>query len=611
MVAEVGSNDHLQRLLDGAANVVLLETTRPDADNARTMLFANPVAVLSLHKSGDARQFFAKIEAYLAQGYYLAGYFNYEFGHLLEATLKVPEDCDQLAWFGVYSAPEIYPAGVGSFGFGSGERHWRLDQVRLNLTPETYLQRIAAIKAYLTAGDSYQVNFTGKYKFHFDGDVLGLYQYLRNKQPVAYSALIITDVQKILSFSPELFFARRQRQITVKPMKGTAVRGKTLADDERQAALLAADEKNRAENLMIVDLLRNDLGKICELGSVRVAKMFEVERYRTLLQMTSTIKGELRPGLNYWEIIKSLFPCGSVTGAPKIRTMAIIDELETESRGIYTGSIGYFGPDQEAVFNVAIRTLAIRGGHGEMGVGGGIVFDSVPEDEYGEACLKARFLTQPDIQFQLLEALLWDGSYRFLEAHLMRLNQSAQYFEFTLDVVELKEQLCRNEAVLSKDQVYKIRLELDRTGCCKVENLPLLSEAGGGEQPAVICAKRCGQSDDVFLYHKTTRRGFYEEMLHKARARGFFDLLFINERDEVAEGAISNVFAVKDGRWVTPPVASGLLAGIYRQHILNTYAHTEERVLKESDLRDAEALYLCNSVRGLVKVRLETGIFCE
>ncbi|MEK6571444.1 MAG: bifunctional anthranilate synthase component I family protein/class IV aminotransferase, partial [Bacteroidota bacterium] len=247
--------------------------------------------------------------------------------------------------------------------------------------------------------------------------------------------------REILCLSPELFFRYKDGTIVTKPMKGTAQRGKTLEEDLQQASWLRHDEKNRAENLMIVDLLRNDLGRICEIGTVNVEELFSVEKYQTLFQMTSTISGRVKNGTTYLEILRSLFPSGSVTGAPKIRSMRIIHELEESPRGVYTGAIGYFSPANEAVFNVAIRTIVIRGNTGEMGVGSGIVFDSVPEDEYSECELKGQFLTVPYGEFELLETMLWDNGYPFLARHLKRLNESAQYFDYVCDVENLREQL--------------------------------------------------------------------------------------------------------------------------------------------------------------------------
>ncbi len=310
---------------------------------------------------------------------------------------------------------------------------FEIRNLRLGITVESYAQKIAAIQEYIRSGDTYQVNFTDTLHFDFSGSPEAMFAALSASQPVPYSAFLHGENWHILSFSPELFFRVKDRRIVTRPMKGTARRGADIAEDEAIAEWLQNDSKNRSENVMIVDLMRNDLGRICEYGSVKVERLFAVEKYETLFQMVSEVSGTLRTGVRYSDIFESLFPCGSVTGAPKHRTMEIIRQLERGPRGVYTGAIGFFSPAREAVFNVPIRTVVLQNNHGEMGVGSGIVIDSQAEDEYRECLLKSEFLTSRDEPFQLLESILWNDGYSLLPLHLERMESSAAYFGFNFD----------------------------------------------------------------------------------------------------------------------------------------------------------------------------------
>jgi para-aminobenzoate synthetase/4-amino-4-deoxychorismate lyase len=347
---------------------------------------------------------------------------------------------------------------------------------------------------------------------------------------------------------------------------------------------------------MIVDLLRNDLGRICATGSVHVEDLFSVERYETLLQMTSTISGTLRPGVLFHDIFRAMFPCGSITGAPKIRTMQIIRELEPNPRGIYTGAIGFIAPNRSAVFNVAIRTLLMKDGNVHMGVGGGIVADSIPEDEHRECLLKASFLTRAHHPFQLIETMLWDQEYRLLSLHLDRLQSSASYFNFVFDRSTIQSQLHELARPFVATARHKVRLLLHPDGALTLSNSPLL------EEPSTLRVKlspHSTSSTDAFLRHKTTQRQFYDQQYAAARADGFDEVIFTNEKGEVTEGAISNLFIEQSGKLITPPLTSGVLPGIMRRHLLETRATAEERIITLEDLRAADAILLCNSVRGL------------
>ncbi|UCC95361.1 MAG: aminodeoxychorismate synthase component I [Candidatus Omnitrophota bacterium] len=375
---------------------VFLETALLDEHNTKSFLFKDFSDTLTFQPKDNVEVFFERAEELLAKGFWLCGYFTYEFGYFLEGAfaplrrnLHFP-----LAWLGACKAPIVidHRKCISCPKDSFAKSPYSIRDMRPNISQEEYALAIGTIKRYLEEGLTYQVNFTFKMKFDFQGNPIGLYHALRAAQPTSYMALINTGSHHILSFSPELFFRKRYDAIVSRPMKGTVRRGISVEEDRKNKDWLKNSKKTKAENVMIVDLLRNDLGRISK--KVWVPSLFDIEKYRTLYQMTSTIQAQLKTGIHMHEIFSSLFPCGSVTGAPKIKTMQIIRGLEKESRGVYTGSIGYFSPKRDACFNVAIRTIALEENKGELGIGGGIVYDSTAETEYREALLKARFLTE-------------------------------------------------------------------------------------------------------------------------------------------------------------------------------------------------------------------------
>ncbi len=596
---------------------VLLETSRPDIDIQRSYFFMNPKRVLAVEALSEIPGLFRQIEACLAKGCYVAGFMSYECGYHFEpsAALRPPKQASlPLAWFGVYEGPFIFDHQTGGFQGDSppagrqstpSGRHAdnfpSISRLGLEITPEEYCAKVEALREYITAGDTYQANFTTRARFEYSGSPAALFASLRNQQKVPYAALIHAGNHHILSLSPELFFRLQGGRIITRPMKGTAPRGRTLAEDEEIRKWLRADPKNRSENVMIVDLMRNDLGRIAQPGSVRVDELFAVETHKTLFQMTSTISATLLPGTSLYGLFRAIFPSGSVTGAPKCRTMQIIQEVEESPRGVYTGAIGYFSPNCDAVFSVPIRTMVLNASGGEFGVGSGIVFDSRPRQEYAECLLKMQFLTRSDPSFQLLESLRWDGEYHFLRQHLERLKASAAYFDFPFDEPQIVSALEDNQNALVSGRVYKVRLLLDVDGKTSLDNKTLDPPPIG---ETVILAPVPRSSQDKLLFHKTTYRNLYEHWHAEARRQGHADVLFINEKGELTEGAIHNIFLEIDGRLFTPPVECGLLPGVYRQDLLEREARASERILTPADLRAAEAIYLCNSVRGLRKVTL-------
>ncbi len=583
---------------------IFLEGSQSWSGNQNTLLFEEPEQIIEANTLSEVGIALERVEKALQRGRWLAGYVSYEAGFAFEKKLqsRLVETPLPLVWFGEYRAPLL---DAIEFGLSSQA----VAQVRWKLTKEEYQKAIAKILAYIESGDVYQVNFTGKLTFDFQGDALGLYETLRRKQVVAYAAWLNLGEHVVLSFSPECFFRITDGVIEAKPMKGTARRGRTTQEDQTMAEWLRQDEKNRAENLMIVDLIRNDMGRICKTGSITFPSLFEIERYQTLFQMTSTVRGELKENITFKEIFEALFPCGSITGAPKIRAIEIIDELEAEPRGIYTGAIGYISPKKEACFSVAIRTVVLKKqgqNHfvGEMGIGSGITIDSESESEYDECWLKANFLTKPVEDFALIESIRFHRQYKWLEKHLARMKNSAHYFDFHFDEGAVRRVLNEYAQHFKLDQAYKVRLCLSRTGELEVSHLPLEQTGEGGEEIRIAIAERRTNSADKFFYHKTTHRQMYDEALQLAHQLGLTDFIFLNERDELAEGAMSNIFVEKEGILYTPPISAGILAGVYRGYVLETNPRAREWVLKLEDLKYAERIWICNAIRGMREAKL-------
>jgi len=480
-----------------------------------------------------------------------------------------------------------------------GALRWSLDR-------EAYIAAAGRVKDYIAAGDVYQINLTLKGRFDFDGDPMVLYQDLRRRQRVAHGALVVAPDFQVLSLSPELFLRIEDGKAEARPMKGTVARGASPEEDAVLRGWLRNDVKSRAENLMIVDLLRNDLGRVAEIGSVRVSDLFTVESYPTLHQMTSGITARLRADVGLAEIAHGLFPCGSITGAPKMRAMEIIRELEPEARGVYTGAVGMLAPNGDALFNVAIRTVLLDERGGELGIGSGIVQDSDLQVEWEECLLKARFLTDEREPFQLIETLRWERGrgYYLLDHHLDRITRSAAYFGYPCDPGAVRRRLAQEAERFTDEMAMRVRLLLDDDGAVTVESRPVEIPGSDHVLTFVISEQRV-ESGDPFYYHKTTRRELYDgEFARLQAATGCGEVVFLNERGEVTEGSRTNLFVERDGVLLTPPLRSGLLDGTLRRDMIENPSLTvEERVLTLTDLDTAERIYLGNSVRGLMQAR--------
>jgi para-aminobenzoate synthetase/4-amino-4-deoxychorismate lyase len=563
--------------------------------------FTQPVEVIVAREAAEVRPALRAVQRAAEAGLYAAGFVAYEAAPAFDPAFAVhSNDGLPLVWFGLFRAPETEagPPPVGDYTLGE----WRPATARA-----TYNRHLAAVRAAIGRGDTYQVNYTMRMRAAFAGDAHALYERMRASQPAGYCAYLDIGRHQILSASPELFFHWRGRAITTRPMKGTAPRGRWLAEDRALAAGLAASEKNRAENLMIVDLLRNDLGRVAEIGSVAVPSLFAIERYRTVYQMTSTVTATARTDATLEAIFAALFPCGSITGAPKIETMKLIANLEPSPRGVYCGAIGMVAPGGEATFNVAIRTAVIdRERHlAEYGVGGGITWDSTAADEYAEALLKAAPLTAPWPAFELLETLrLDDGAYTLLDRHLARLAESAEYFAIPLAIDHAHATL-EGHARAFPAESRRVRLLVAQDGAVRAESTPLVraeTEMARHEPPRAVAFARTPISQhDRWLFHKTTNRAVYDT--RRGERPELYDVLLWNEEGEVTEFTTGNLVVELDGRRLTPPQEAGLLAGTLRAELL-AGGEIRERTLARADVARAEKLWLINSVRGWVPVRL-------
>ncbi|MDI3328354.1 MAG: aminodeoxychorismate synthase component I [Alicyclobacillaceae bacterium] len=559
------------------------------------LVFANPVQVVTAFRSDDVRFALAEVERGVEKGLFAGGYIAYEAAPAFDPSLSVKSGNRlPLLWFGLFREP-------AKGGLPETEGHFSLSGWKAEVDESRYRRDIETIRAAIARGETYQVNYTIRLFGRVEGDDWALYQSLVRTHRPPYAAYLRLGRHRILSASPELFFRMEGDSITVRPMKGTAPRGRWVEEDDRLRSHLRQSDKNRAENVMIVDLLRNDLGKIAQTGSVRVRSLFDVESYPTVFQMTSTLEAKLRPDLSVSDVLDALFPSGSVTGAPKVRTMKWIAELEDSPREVYCGTIGLIAPGRRAVFNVAIRTLILDHLTKEAvyGTGAGITWDSTAEGEFRETLEKARIVTEPFPDFKLLETIRLDaGGYVLLDRHLQRLMESARYFGFPLDAEKVQNTL-EEHARRYPGQRRRVRLTAAQDGEIRVDSAPL-TDAPDGPVPVAL-ADRPVSSSDRFLYHKTTRRDPHDAA--RARRPDVFDVLLWNEREEATEFTIGNLVAEIDGEKKTPPLECGLLAGTFRNHLLEQGVIAEGRITLR-DLRKASRLWLINSVRGWVPVRL-------
>ncbi|MFO1247837.1 MAG: aminodeoxychorismate synthase component I [Alphaproteobacteria bacterium] len=547
-------------------------------DDGPRRVFSAPLAVIRADRADQVPAALAGVTAALAQGRHVAGWLGYELGHALEPRLGDAAGEGPLLRLGVFEAPTSQaPAALGRAYAGPLRPEW---------DAADYAARFAAVKDYIAAGDIYQANLSFRARFAFAGDPLALYRELQAASGAAHCGFVDDGERQILSLSPELFFELDAAgTLTARPMKGTAPRG---GDDEAERAALAVSPKNRAENLMIVDLLRNDLSRIGR--GVKVSDLFRVETYPTLHAMVSTVTAQKREGVGIAEILRALFPCGSVTGAPKIRAMQILRELEASSRGAYCGAVGHVAPDGSARFNVAIRTLTVTGGQGALGIGGGVVQDSAAEDEYAECLLKARFFDAARKPLELIETVKWDNGFVRLQSHLERMASSAPVFGLHFDSASARAAL--DNAVVGRAGALRVRLTLNEAGEHHAAAFDLPPNPAHW---SYAVSPEHTNSKDLLLRHKTSWRELYED---EAKRLGTDEVIFCNERGELTEGARSNIFVHRDGVLLTPPLDAGVLDGRLRAELI-AQGKAREAVLTQDDL-DGE-VYFGNSLRGLIR----------
>lgn len=558
--------------------------------------FRSPSQVFYAWQLDQLLPILCHVESCVVRGAYAAGFIAYEASPAFDPNLAVSSLSPKrpYAVWGIFSEPELVPV--------CDESHGQLDSTwKPKFSREEYVRLVNVIHSYLNAGDTYQVNFTFPLEGTFQGDPLAIYRRLCQSQPSDTAAFVDLGAVVIASASPELFFELDGNTLRTRPMKGTMPRGLWPAADIVQCQLLRNSPKQRAENLMIVDLLRNDMGRISEIGSITVEKLFAIERYPTVWQMTSTVAS--RTDASIVEILRALFPCGSVTGAPKIRTMQIIRDLEAWPRWVYCGAIGWMAPNRRCRFSVPIRTVVLEPltRRAFYNVGSGIVTDSQPETEYEECLAKARILTtSPLPEFDLLETLRYEqGSFAFFPQHLARLGASAEYFGFPWNeraVVDALDEFSKRHR--DGASPLRVRLVYSRHGRVRIESAPLepfptpLRVAVGS--PEV-------RPDDVTLYHKTTCRDRYERV-RKAHP-GADDVILCNCYGYLTESTIANLVLDCDGKLLTPPVECGLLPGVFRQSLLEE-GKIQEAALKPSDLVRARKVFLINSVRGWMEAQV-------
>uniref|UniRef100_A0A7V3E7D9 Aminodeoxychorismate synthase component I n=1 Tax=Ignavibacterium album TaxID=591197 RepID=A0A7V3E7D9_9BACT len=570
-------------------------------DKAVSYLFNKPSEIIKIYGINDVEPLLKKIDKKGNKQMPAYATLNYELGYLFEKRLnRFIREEKPLANFVFFNDKQVKKIKSSSINF-SADKNFLVSGFRLNSSKAEYIKSIRRIKNYIAEGETYQINFTVKGKFNFSGDVASFFSNLIFNQSAKYIALINLEDEIIISLSPELFFETNLKNIVTQPMKGTIARGINYQDDQMKKHELENSIKNQAENVMIVDLLRNDLGRICEFGSVQTKDLFKVEKYESLYQMISSVDGKLKKSTKISDIIRNIFPCGSVTGAPKIRTMEIIHELEKEERGIYTGAIGLM-LGKNLVFNVAIRTIQFDRElkKGKIGLGSGIVWDSHPEKEFNEVLLKGNFLVKPEPEFKIFEtARVENGEVTFLNEHIQRMKQAADYFLFAFDEKKILKALNQELENYASDKIYRLKIILSKSGKFELQIQEFMESKSTIK---VILSQNRINSTNKFQYFKTTNRNLYDEEYSNYKGKGFFDVIYLNENSDLAEGAITNIFVKKGSVIMTPSLQCGILPGIYRKHYLRTHPEIKEKRISLDDLVSADELILTNSLRGAIKV---------
>lgn len=555
--------------------------------------FTQPIKELKTRDLAEVADLLAHVESYQEQGYYVVGYVSYDAAPAFEKKLavhKAPLLAEYLLYFTVHDRVETSPIPL-TYEEVDLPSKWQEET-----SAENYEKAIAQIHHHLRQGDTYQVNYTVQLKQDLNANPFAIYNRMVVEQEAGYNAYVEHDEMAVISMSPELFFEQNDRELTTRPMKGTTKRGLTDDEDLKEAAWLEQDPKNRSENMMIVDLLRNDMNRISEVGSEHVERLCQVEQYSTVWQMTSTIKSQLREDVDLVAIFRSLFPCGSITGAPKIATMEIIKDLEPHPRGVYCGTIGLLLPNGRRIFNVAIRTIQLYKSQAIYGVGGGITWDSTWESEYREVHQKAAVLYRKQARFKLITTgKISQKRLLFEDQHLKRLTKASRYFSFPFDPEELRQKIEEECQACDSHQDYRLRITISKSGEMELSRQILTPLS-----PSFCKAKLCLQEADLnqsFTYFKTTHRPHL--------SLGEREIIYHNAAGELLETSIGNLVLKINGKLYTPPIRLGILSGIYRQHLLEI-GQVDEKVLTLADLNQAEAVYGCNAVRGLYELEVNS-----
>ena len=563
-------------------------------------LYAAPIGEIVAHEIDAIAPALARLREAVANGHHVAGWLSYDAGYALEPKLRPLArrlGTTPLLWFGLFHTYcSLDDAERAEFLGDPASAH--LGQPRPRIDRAAYLAAAAQVKDHLDAGDFYQANLTFGCDVALTGSPLAAYAQMRARSNAGWGGVIRHPGGWLLSLSPEQFFTLQGGQLEAKPMKGTAPRRADPAADRAEAEALAANPKQRAENLMIVDLLRNDLARVAEAGSVAVPDLFAVESFPTVHQMVSRVTARLAQGVDAVGVLETLFPCGSITGAPKIAAMAALRELEPEARGIYTGSMGWIEPGGDAAFKVLIRTLEIDENVllARLGLGSGLVADSVVEDEWAECLLKGKFVASDPAEFDLIETMRFDPETGIadLDRHLDRLDGSAARFDFPFNRHAARNEL--QAATFRRSEPAMLRLLLSPTGAMAIELKPVPKVP---HQPVEVAVRPLPvASDDIRLGYKTTARAFMEVA---RREGGKYETIFVDPEGRLTEGSYTSIFVERDGRYLTPPIARGLLPGLLRARLIEE-GRAEEADLTVDDLTDG--FYIGNAVRGLIKARL-------
>jgi len=556
--------------------------------------FGAPREVLVARRPEEVRAVLDAAQAAAQRGAWCVGYLRYESAPAFDAALVVHPAEGPLAWFAVHDTALPWPQPTQE---ASPQVQWQEP-----ITRPAFDAALAELQRAIAGGEYYQVNFTAQMRGVLNGDAgsaLALFQALQRAQPGGYAAFMDTGEELLLSVSPELFFDWREARLLTRPMKGTAPRGLNPEDDAAQAEALRNSPKERAENVMIVDLLRNDLSRIAQPFSVRVPRLFHTEALPAVWQMTSDVEARTRPGCSLADVFAALFPCGSITGAPKVRAMRAIHALEAAPRGVYCGALGVLRPGGAATFNVPIRTVSLRGNEARCGIGSGVTSGATADGEWREWGLKQAFVQRASAPFELLETLrLSDGKLRNAEAHLARMGEAARHFGYPWDVRQAEAAL----QVLERQHpegAWRLRLLLDPQGQLQAQAYAL--PASPARVRLQLAAQALEEAHGEFVRFKTTRRAHYDAFTPTQPE--VFDTLLWNAEGELTECTRGNVAFLLDGRWVTPPLRCGLLAGVGRARALRE-GRVEEAMVRLQDLPRVQALAFVNSLRGWIPADL-------